>query len=160
MIEIPLTQGKFVVIDDEDVLKVIVHRWYASKEGDVWYAKANAVSPDGSKTCIRMHRLITGVSEPLVLVDHFNGDGLNNRRNNLRICDHAQNLWNRGRQANNTSGYKGVSFCKITGRWVARIRVRGKYFNVGRYDTPELASEAYQEASLRFHGQFAYSLRA
>jgi hypothetical protein len=73
----------------------------------------------------------------------------------LRAATHAQNMQNQKAQASNTSGYKGVSFHKHTGKWVANIRCNGKQNHLGLFDTPQVASIAYIEAAKRLHGEFA-----
>ena len=89
------------------------------------------------------------------VIDHINGDGLDNRIANLRLASNAQNLANRGRQKNNASGYKGVHFEAWTGRYKARIQHGGKSYNLGRFDTPEEAHEAYKKAAAERFGEFA-----
>jgi hypothetical protein len=88
-------------------------------------------------------------------VDHRDQDGLNNRRTNLRVATQSQNLSNRGPQKNNTSGYKGVSLCKATGRWQAIIQYGRKKKRLGRFDTPEQAALAYDKAAVALMGEFA-----
>lgn len=89
-----------------------------------------------------------------VLVDHVDGNILNNSKENLRSCTKAQNLHNRGKQENNTSGYKGVSFDKKRNKWQAGIGWKGKRIGLGRYDTPELAYDAYCRKAKELHGEF------
>ena len=88
-------------------------------------------------------------------MDHKDHDTLNNRRENLRIATHAQNLWNTKILANNTSGFKGVSFFKPRGTWRSRIMLNGKQNLIGYFDSPEEAGAAYVEAAKRLHGEFA-----
>lgn len=91
---------------------------------------------------------------PISEIDHINGDKTDNRIANLREATHVENEWNDGKQKNNTSGRKGVSFEKATGRWRANIGVNGKCISIGRFDTIEDAYEAYCEAGRRLHGEF------
>lgn len=86
-------------------------------------------------------------------VDHINGDGLDNTRNNLRAVTPAENLRNQRLRKDNTSGFKGVS--RHEGRWRARVRVDGKYTHVGLFDSAEDAARAYDEAARNMHGIFA-----
>jgi len=72
-----------------------------------------------------------------------------------RICSTAENGRNRGRQANNTSGYKGVTWRKDDNCWQAQIQINGKKIYLGRFDNPELAAEAYRQAAKKYHGEFA-----
>jgi hypothetical protein len=102
-----------------------------------------------------MHRVILGAKASQE-VDHINGDALDNRRANLRLCTRAQNAANRRLHANNKSGYRGVGY---SGRqahpWAARIRVNYKLLPLGNFATPEEAAVAYDRAALDHFGQFA-----
>lgn len=88
-------------------------------------------------------------------VDHINGDRSDNRISNLRLATNSENLCNRRKPRNNTSGYKGVSWIKRYGAWQATIRVKGKNKNLGLFATREGAADAYRQAALRYHGEFA-----
>jgi hypothetical protein len=104
-----------------------------------------------------MHRVIAArmgldLSE---IIDHMDGNGLNNSRSNLRAATNAQNLQNRGKQKNNTSGIKGVSWDKARSKWAAEIRSQGKRYHLGRFDTKEEAAEAYRKAAKKLHKEFA-----
>lgn len=90
-------------------------------------------------------------------VDHVKNNKLDNRISKLRIATHAQNSWNTILRASNKSGYKGVSFCKQTGLWVAHITKNYKTYNLGRYKTPEEAHSIYCEAAQTNYGEFANS---
>lgn len=111
---------------------------------------------DGKK--VFLHRaaieIATG-SPPAGVVDHINGDPGDNRIANLRVCSHSDNLCNRGKNANNTSGFKGVHLNKVTGRWVAEIWKSGKKHYLGSAETPEAAHLIYRQAAKRLHGGFA-----
>ena len=89
-------------------------------------------------------------------IDHINRNKSDNRVVNLRDCSHLQNCGNSGVRTTNTSGYKGVTFCKKTGRWKAQIGINYKNVNIGRFDTPELAALAYNRMALEHFGEFAY----
>ncbi len=88
-------------------------------------------------------------------VDHWDGDGLNCRRGNLRAATHAQNLYNRGPQQNNKSGYKGVSWSRNAKKWWAHIQVDKKVIHLGYFDVAEQAARAYDVGALKYHGSFA-----
>ena len=92
---------------------------------------------------------------PVDIIDHRNLIKSDNSWDNLRPSDFCQNLSNKPAPKVNTSGYKGVTFCKITGRWMAQIGVRNKHIYLGRCDTPEEAFKLYQAAAQRHHGEFA-----
>lgn len=113
---------------------------------------------ENRKISILMHRVIMESMLERKLkkgewVDHINGDGLDNRRENLRLATPSQNMQNVGKRSHNTSGYKGVSSCGS--RWRATIRVNGKQKHLGVFATPELAHAAYCESADKLHGDFA-----
>lgn len=88
-------------------------------------------------------------------IDHVDGDRSNNRIENLRLADSKQNAWNRGLSKANTSGFKGVSFEKKTGKWIAQIRTNGIAGKIGRFNTKEEAAEAYRKADIQYRGEFS-----
>lgn len=87
-------------------------------------------------------------------IDHINGDPKDNRIQNLRCATRQQNCWNRKKAANNTSGFKGVSFCKRTGLYVAQAKQDGRVVVLGRFSTPEDASEKYEDFAKARRGDF------
>ncbi len=88
-------------------------------------------------------------------VDHINGNPLDNRRENLRICENAENNRNKGLTKASTSGYKGVSLYKRSGTWRAYIVTNYKQKHLGTFDNPIDAAKAYNVAAIKFHGEFA-----
>lgn len=154
MREIPLSRGKVALVSDEDYENISQYKWYAHFSSGKWYAYRNAQSLEGKRQTISIHRSILDVG-PISQVDHIDGDGLNNIRTNLRPATKLENSQNKGRQWNNTSGFKGVSYFKRTGRWVAHISIGGKNFHLGFFSTREEAARAYDEAALAHYGQFA-----
>jgi hypothetical protein len=148
---IPLTKGYEAVIDAADVHLVEGWNWHADVKRNTVYAGRSGPRPEQRK--IHLHRAIMGDPDGLE-IDHIDGDGLNNRRANLRAATHGQNQRNRGAQSNNSSGFKGVSWDKPTGKWRAQIEVNGKNKHLGRYNTPEAAHAAYCKASDVLHGEF------
>lgn len=99
--------------------------------------------------------ILYGDQNVMPLIDHKDRDPFNNRKNNLRSATLNENQWNRSKTKANTSGFKGVYFDKSAGRYHAQITKNWKVYNLGRYDTPEEASAAYNEAAKRLHGTFA-----
>jgi len=91
---------------------------------------------------------------PVGHIDHINGDEKDNRLVNLRLATHQQNLYNRGANKNNTTGYKGVYFLE-PGKYKASIKENGKSKHLGIFDNPIDAHRAYSAAALRLHGEFA-----
>lgn len=153
-IEIPLTRGKVAIIDEADWPLVSGHRWYANKDHNTFYAMAKVRREDGSRTAIKMHRLLLGLTDPAIKTDHRDKNGLNNTRENIRACSNAENMRNRGAPANNSSGFKGVSWHKQRGKWQAFIMIDGKQKSLGYHDTPEAAYAAYCAAAIQLHGEF------
>jgi hypothetical protein len=150
-IEIPLTQGLVALIDDVDAVAVLaVGKWTANLTPTNAYAYRRP-RLNGRSTTISLHAFLTGWP----YVDHRNGDGLDNRRANLRAATHAQNVRNRGSQRNNTSGYKGVSFDRSRGLYLAKIAVDRRQIALGRYANPTDAARAYDAAARELHGDFA-----
>jgi len=88
-------------------------------------------------------------------VDHIDGNGLNNKKSNLRLCTNNQNLYNRAKCKNNTSGFKGVKWKKDSKKWVAAINVNNKRIYLGQYTSKIKAHEAYVAACKKYHGEFA-----
>ena len=89
-------------------------------------------------------------------VDHINRDGADNRRSNLRLCSCQQNAFNQGVRKNNTSGYKGVTFKQKNNKWFAAISPNGKRISLGSFDDKENAASAYNQAAIKYFGEFAY----
>jgi len=147
---IPLTQGKFAIVDAEDYDRLNQDKWYAGKCKNTYYAGR----VEGGKT-IKMHREIMHAPKG-VLVDHINHNGLDNRKSNLRLCTHAQNCYNQQACATGTSKYKGVSWHKSNSKWSARIRCDRKFYNLGEFDNQMEAAMAYDDKAVELFGEFAY----
>jgi hypothetical protein len=151
MKRIPLTQGKFALVDDEDYEALARFKWYLQNDG---YAARNEKQEDETRRTVLMHRVIAGAKPgDGMQVDHRDVDKLNNRRGNLRSCLRAENLKNYPRRADNTSGFKGVT--RRGDKWLARIGFEGRYMRLGVFETPELAHEFYCLAADMLHGEFA-----
>lgn len=151
---IPLTQGREAVIDVADLALVAGRNWYAARHCNTFYATSHQNRPAGYSAALKMHRLILQ-AQTGDIIDHRDGDGLNNRRENLRLATSAQNSRNRSRFPNNTSGFKGVSWDDDLGMWRARITFDHRVIHLGRFNTREAAHAAYAKAAQRLHGEFA-----
>lgn len=150
---VPLSQGKFAIVDAADIPLVEGRNWHAYVHLKVWYAANNEwVTGVGDRRII-LHRLIAG-AQPGQQVDHRNGDGLDCRRANLRIATPSQNSMNRGLRSDSRSGLKGANL-KSNGRWGSSIAVDGKRRYLGVFDTAREAHEAYGAAAVEAHGEFA-----
>lgn len=148
---IELTQGKYAVIDDEDFERVSGHKWRFDGRYAVTHYQESTKSP---RKNLRLHRFILMVKRG-ESIDHINNDPLDNRRENLRICSHAENNWNKGLTVLNTSGFKGVYFHKASKKYMARIKVYGKTHYLGIFEEVKDAAMAYNEAARKMHGVFA-----
>lgn len=160
MKRIPLTQGKFAIIDDEDFERVSKYKWFYhlgyAKHGVYDYKKKNNIH-------LLLHRFILQVNDPLVSIDHKDRNGLDNRKQNLRICTQSQN--NMNRMVKNTNGYKGLKYLKTCSKngkqylrkkpYQAVIHVSGKKISLGYFSSAEDAARAYNEGAKRIHGEFA-----
>ncbi len=151
-VQIPLTGGLVALIDASDVDLVADVSWYAHKSSSRYYAARNVVIAGVSKK-VRMHRLIMA-APPELQVDHINGNTLDNRRANLRLCTPAQNKWNRSAPSGSVSGYLGV-FRRPSGLWRAKVEANGRKIDVGPFSTPEQAAKARDAIAVRLHGPFA-----
>lgn len=150
--QIQLTQGMIALVDDADYDFLSQWKWFAHRDGNKWYAERNERHLFGRKI-IKMHRAILGNTSKET--DHINGNGLDNRRSNLRACSTSENGMNRSKQKNNTSGYKGVYLEKGKNKFKAQINVNNKKITLGRFDTAEQAAKAYDEAVKKYHGKFS-----
>jgi len=157
---IELTQGQSTQVSPEDYSFLSGFKWCAARNptrrAEACY---EAMRKAGRKTQL-MHRviLVRMLGRELVAgeqVDHIDHDPLNNRRENLRLATASENQHNQPKQANNTSGYKGVYFNKPAQKWLAQVAVNGKRVHLGYFDTPEAAAAAYDTAAQTLHGTFA-----
>lgn len=154
MKRIPLSRGRYALVDDEDFERLVTFRWHCDSYG---YAKRSIHIGNRKHRNVAMHREILGITDSDILVDHMNGDRVDNRRSNLRLSTKSTNGCNRNKTRANTSGYKGVTKhnqCK-SDRWIAQIRVNNRNRYLGLFTTPELAAAAYNRAAVTHFGEFA-----
>ncbi len=160
-VAIPLTKGKTAIVDPEDAIKVIAYKWHA-KQGSghgntqVWYARRNIYIPGQPRRAEFMHTLITGwrIKENGLRADHINGNGLDNRRQNLRPATNRQNCRNMVKYEG-TSKFKGVHWNKRREKWCSQIMLGDlRKFN-GYYDIESAAAEAYNQAAILYFGEYA-----
>lgn len=161
-LSIPLTQNQVAIVDEEDFGYLSQFHWYAHWNINTQSFYAGRALPRlyGKTRSVRMHRELLGlVAGDPRQGDHINHNTLDNRRTNLRIVTHSQQVQNRQGQRRCSSGFKGVK--KISsGRYQAEIVANGKRMYLGLRDTAELAyRELYEPAALQFHGEYAGGMR-
>lgn len=143
------------LVSNEDYESLMHYTWRLSAQNYVVRREYTRISKGVRHAKdVRMHRQIMGEPEGLE-VDHINGLGIDNQRENLRVATHRQNLANRSKQSNNTSGYKGVTWSKNNKKWWANIYANGKTISLGYYSDIKEAAQAYNNGALKYQGDFA-----
>jgi hypothetical protein len=148
-ITFPLTNSGLAIVDAADWAAVGLYKWRSVKRGRCFQKTYVETTIDGKN--VHLHRFLMG-AQPGQVVDHINGDGLDNRRSNLRVCSQRENSRNRrgwGRPL------KGAAIRKDTGRWRARIMVDGQEISLGCYGTEREALATYDIAAREHFGEFA-----
>ena len=156
---IELTQGYVTVVDDDDYKMLMENKWCAVNTGG--YVYAQRCHPKGKIKNPRIHRVVMGITDPKMCVDHIDHDTLNNQKSNLRVCTSSENNRNRKSRTGDECVYKGVSRHWNTKNgefigWRAQICSNGKRKNVGVFETEEEAAKAYDLAARTIHGEFAW----
>lgn len=159
--EILLTKSKVATVDDCDFDWLNQWRWRAAchyPPTDLWYARRHGPRANYARKEFSMHREVASLFADIVglSVDHRDGNGLNNRRSNLRVALHRQNRCNQRKCARPmTSRFKGVYLDRRSGGWRASVRVGGKVTGLGRFASEIDAAVAYDNAARRYYGEFA-----
>lgn len=151
MKKIPLSQGQFAIVDDWNYEWLSRYKWYAKKDKYTYYAVRNSNTKNNK--LIFMHREIIK-TPPNKQTDHRNGNGIDNREENIRICTGSQNNQNCHRVWGK-SKFKGVSWYKRYKKWLASIGFNGKAINCGYYDSEIEAAKAYNTKAKELFGEFA-----
>lgn len=141
-----------IFIDDCDKEGVLKRKWHIVKQRERYYAYATPCSCSNKK--VSMHRLIMKFPEN-TNIDHKDLNGLNNRRQNLRLATTSQNNANKPPQKNNSSGYKGVYFDKVANYYQSYLYIHKKKIHGGRFKTAKEAANRYNEMALKHYGEFA-----
>lgn len=156
---IPLTQGKFAQVDDEDYDFLMQWKWHLLKSHKHCYAARKAKTENGKRGVILMHRVVLKLTIKETNGDHIDRNTLNNQKLNLRVADLSQNGSNRTPKVNGTSKYLGVCRIKrkngISVMWMAQIRKDNKNRYLGSFKTEEEAAKKYDEEAIKTHGEFA-----
>lgn len=152
---VPLTKGYTAIIDAADAHLAAPYLWYAKDvhRPDGTLRNVYAIRKGRRGERIPLHRVIAETPAGME-TDHINGDGLDNRRANLRHATRSQNRSNQGIPRHNTSGRKGVSWDKVSQKWRASIRVHGRSITLGGFTDINSAADAYAKASAELHGSF------
>ena len=147
--KIPLTQGKFALVDADDYYQLSKFNWITNNCTNTSYAARNQ-----NRSTVKMHRVIMNAPDHLV-VDHIDHNGLNNCKSNLRLCTSAQNAYNAVSSYSSTSKYKGLYWDSGDKRWIAKIQANGKRVHIGYFTDEIEAAKAYDEKASQLHGEFA-----
>lgn len=157
MREIPLTRGLVALVDDEDFDRLSVFNWRARRVRSGAVVNHYAIrTACGGRSGIDMHMQWDALRVPrATLIDHRNGDGLDNRRSNLRLATVTENNRNARKRARTTSVFKGVSWRRSRGLWRAQIQVAGRPRDLGCFAVEVDAAERYDAAARELFGEFA-----
>lgn len=155
MKKIPLTHGKFALVNDEDYEWLNQWKWsyHQNPSGNKYARRREQINKQ--KRHIWMHREILKTPKEL-FTDHINGNGLDNRRSNIRICTLSQNQHNKRVIKRGSSKYKGVSWHTRANTWIARIREGDKLIHLGYYKDEIMAAKAYDKRARKSYGEFAF----
>jgi hypothetical protein len=151
-----LSKGKFAIIDIEESDLVNQYKWCINDKQNNNYAIATKVI-DNIRHSKRMHRVIMRVTDPSIIIDHINHNGLDNRKSNLRRCTFAENVKHTSSRIGSNSAFLGVSFKKqrTFKMYVAQIQCDKKKFHIGYFDTDIEAALAYNKRAKELFGEFA-----
>lgn len=155
MKQIPLSQGKFALVDDDDYDYLMQWKWHYTHYG--YAARGQHGAGEKKKWVTRivyMHRELMNTPKG-VFIDHADRNKLNNQKENLRVCTRHENNRNVSKPRNNTSGYKGVFWHKRNGKWIAALTFNRKGIHLGCFTDIHEAARAYNAAALKYHGEYA-----
>lgn len=157
MRKLPLGHNLFALVDNEDFEYLNQFKWhYTNGYPARWIRKYERQASKDERTILRLHRAIMKPPENM-LVDHINHNKLDNRKENLRICNKSQNCMNRHKRSDNTTGYAGITRVR-SGRYVVRVGFEGKRIHLGTFDILDEAIYARRNAEKKYHGEFAFNV--
>ncbi len=145
-------KGKYALVDNDDFEKFNQYSWYLSTTGYAIRGKWNKIKKQND--IIHLHKKIL-ITPKNMEVDHINGNRIDNRKNNLRICTHKQNIANQKLQKRSKSGYKGVSYYKNYDKWEAYVCTDNKKYRIGYFSIKKEAALAYNKKAKELFGKYA-----
>lgn len=151
MKKIQLTQGKIALVDDCDFEELSKYNWCVSERYNTSYAKRGFGKPHRT---LLMHRVIMNAKKGQE-IDHRDGNGLNNQKENLRFCNHSENLYNQSLQKGKSSQFKGVYWQKENKNWVSRLKINGRNISLGSFENEISAAKAYDYAAIKHFGEYS-----
>jgi len=143
-------KGHLVLFDEEDSSLIEKYNWFIHTTGS--YSR---VCYDKNNKRLYLHRLILNIEDPHMVVDHINGNPLDNRKENLRLSDKSTNGMNRPKNKNNSTGYKGVVWYPVSKTYSAELMVKGVRYRKHGFKTAKEAAKKYNELAIEHHGEFA-----
>ena len=158
MKKIPLTRGLFATVDDDDYDALMKQKWRAVASNHTFYALGSTSrkdSPEYRQHALFMHRVVNKTPEGFY-TDHINGDGLDNRKCNLRTCSPQENNRNRRAKKGSKSKFKGIVWRPKIKRWEAKAVIDKKYYYLGSFVNEIDAANAYNEFVRNNFGEFCY----
>ncbi len=153
MKQIKLTNNKLTIVDNDDYIKYNKFKWYAHYDGYHYYP-VRTYRYNGIQKTIRLYRKIMNAKRT-EKIDHINGNTLDNRKCNLRICSASENQMNRSKTKKNASGYKGVYWNNYNKKWQVGITFNKQKIHLGYFKDIKKAAKAYNKAAIKYHKKFA-----
>lgn len=155
MKKIELTRGHFALVDDDDYDVLKDYQWHVVPSRKTFYASRTGIKRFGEKATVNMHRQILRLEDKNIQADHIDGNGLNNQKYNLRVCNHRQNQHNSLKRDGCSSKYKGVSWNKNANKWKVSFGPSENRSCIGYYDSEVEAALVYNCVASFAYGEYA-----